>query len=390
MSLSVDPSDRKLFIVLGGLLCAVLAALILISFLGNGYGGIPSSHSNSSSGARAAYLLLRRLGYPVRRWTEPPSQLPSAATGVVLVVADPEVIHPQDLSRLREFVARGGRVVATGPMFSLAFERQQPILPAIQFAWKRYHPVRVSPLTRGVRSILLSATMSFTADDGTPFRGGGLYPIKEFRYGRGTVVWWASAVPLTNSAISRADNAELLLNSVGNKSRQVLWDEYFHTPPQGVWSATANSSFKWVLLQLGLLAVLVCFTWSRHFGAVRPLQAQDRHNSLEFIDSMAALFAKARASNTALAIVYEDFRASLQRRLGMRPGSSVQELAAAIRPLLPNRSARELQGLLERVEAAAANPRLDNRQANTILNELHRLQIQLGFKRKEDSDAAHH
>ena len=59
----------------------------------------------------------------------------------------------------------------------------------------------------------------------------------EYDYGKGHVVWWASSTPLENGSLSRAQDFDLLLNSLGPRDgHQFYWDESLHGEVRSNWS----------------------------------------------------------------------------------------------------------------------------------------------------------
>src|SRR5438445_4292975 len=90
MPAGISPSDRKLLGVGAALLLLMLTASVILAPPKEQEGSpIPSTYSTTSGGARAAYLLLTELHYPVRRWEEPPTELGSAPEDILLILADP-------------------------------------------------------------------------------------------------------------------------------------------------------------------------------------------------------------------------------------------------------------------------------------------------------------
>ena len=77
--------------------------------------GYPSSYSSDQGGAKAAFLLLQKLGYRVERWDESPEELPAHPNGDVLILAQPfQAASASELAAIRRFVSGGGRVLAIG------------------------------------------------------------------------------------------------------------------------------------------------------------------------------------------------------------------------------------------------------------------------------------
>ncbi len=76
-----------------------------------------SSYAAHPDGARAAFLLLKELGYHVDRSFEPVTAIRHAPEHTALVLANPsEAPSAQDVQALQTFVERGGLVLATGPV----------------------------------------------------------------------------------------------------------------------------------------------------------------------------------------------------------------------------------------------------------------------------------
>src|ERR1700682_1557089 len=50
---------------------------------------VPSTYSAQSAGAKAAYMLLSQLHYPVRRWEEAPTELPKKGSNTLLILSNP-------------------------------------------------------------------------------------------------------------------------------------------------------------------------------------------------------------------------------------------------------------------------------------------------------------
>ena len=145
-----------------------------------------------------------------------------------------------------------------------------------------------------------------------PFLDGDESPVTRFSYGAGEVIWWSTADPMSNSGIREKDNAQLLLNSVGDAGRgPVLWDEYFHQGGKTVVDSVLASPLRWALLQAALIGALVCLTYSRRFGPARQSVAASRLAPMEFVETLAALYQKSGAAHIAVEIVYEQFRGAL-------------------------------------------------------------------------------
>ena len=91
MPSTLDPGDRKLLIIAGMILLVLIVATVVFApppDEAEGQ-GIPTTYSTTNSGAQAAYLLLRELGYRSERWEKSPMELPVNAEGKILILAGP-------------------------------------------------------------------------------------------------------------------------------------------------------------------------------------------------------------------------------------------------------------------------------------------------------------
>ncbi|MGH9778026.1 MAG: DUF4350 domain-containing protein, partial [Candidatus Acidiferrales bacterium] len=156
MPVPLEPGDRKILIAAGALLVVLMAAAALLTPPPQQEGSFyPSSYSSDPGGAKAAYLLLKGLGYQAERWERPPTELPGDAEGTVLVLAQP--IYPAtgaDHAALKRYFANGGRVLATGLQASLFLHdlTDELRMERCEAEWTSY-PARVpSAVTRGAPS----------------------------------------------------------------------------------------------------------------------------------------------------------------------------------------------------------------------------------------------
>src|SRR5207237_244540 len=109
------------------------------------------------------------------------------------------------------------------------------------------------------------------------------YPI-----GKGEVIWWASATPLTNAGLREPGNMEFFLACVGNTDRPVLWDEYFHGYREEA-SAPIAAPVRWIGGELLLMAAAVLMTYSRRSGPIVSPPIESRASPLEFVRTLGSL-----------------------------------------------------------------------------------------------------
>jgi Domain of unknown function (DUF4350) len=382
MPLRIAPEDRKLPIGFGLLLALALVLVVFVVSTDGESGALPSSYSPGNDGTKAAYLLLGQMGYWPKRWTENPRRLADLPPHATLILADPIASDESDVDAVRQFLRKGGRVVATGVSFA-RFVPEHPMRAGRpHFRWKAYLPHEPSDLTHGIKEIVLAPRFYFDSEKTeAPFLAGDESPVTRFSYGAGEVIWWSTTEPMSNSGIREKDNAQLLLNSVGVAGRgPVLWDEYFHQGGKTVIDSVLASPLRWGLLQAALIGALVCLTYSRQFGPVRQSVARSRLAPMEYVETLAALYQKAGAAHIAVEIVYEQFRGALHRRFSVRTDADAAQVAATIVDHLPKEDAAEPATLICRIEAAVENPALRVADATLLISEMHKLTKRLKLK----------
>jgi len=378
MPLTMDPRDRKLLIGAAVVFVLLIAAAAIFGGDAGRKLQIPSSYSTASGGAKAAYLLLSGAGYKVERWEKPLNQLPSNAA--TLILAEPnEAPTREERERLQAFISAGGRVIAAG-MFAGTFLPENDSLPEFVsgMTWKKVPVVAPSEITRAAPEIVL-APESRWRDDSPAY---ALYGdedqtlVVKYPYGRGEVLWWASATPLTNAGLKEKGNLEFFLACVAASKNGILWDEYIHGYRETLALSIAHSSVKWVMLQLGLLALAVLATFSRRSGPVCQPAADVRLSPLEFVQTLGDLYEHGATASVAVDICYQRFRYWLTRRLGLAYNVSINDLETAVRERW-SLSDDHFAAILRRCESAKTDPYLQGPEALHLVQELDQYAIRL-------------
>ncbi len=326
-----------------------------------------SSYSAGPGGARAAFLTLVQLGYRVERSLEPVAAIAAEPSGTVLVFADPiEAPSEQDRRALRQFLERGGVVLAAGrlaadflapPAGAPPPSGSDPGSPAMGsdprgVEPREFRPARADALTRGVESIDVAPPGTapvLTGADYLPLFGTGRdAPVRIARVGSGRAIWAASATPLANDWIARHGNLQWLLNIAGSPAATtILWDERYHGHTRSMWSYVARTPLPWALAQIGLIALVAAAAFSRRSGPVRPMVVDPRTAPMEFIDTIGALYARVKADRASVAAARGRLRRLLADATGLPPGgpdAALARAAAARVSIDPDRLAGLLAG----------------------------------------------
>jgi Domain of unknown function (DUF4350) len=343
LPIQLNPGDRKLFLIAGGLFLLLVVGALILTKGAESTEEIPTTYSAGSGGAKAAYLLLKASSYKTERWEQPPTELPQAQEQrTTLILAEP-LGSPttEERSRLRAFVEGGGHIIATGP-FAGFFLPENGVVPdpVHGMTWKKLSALSPSSITRAAPYITLapqaywSAYGSRTRDSfAVPLYGDGdRTMVVKYNFGKGQVIWWASATPLTNAGLKESGNLEFFVACLGSDSQtRILWDEYFHGYRRSLGASIKNSPVKWIFFQFALFALAILLTYSRRSGPISMPAGEIRLSPLEFVRTLGALYKQANAAPVAVDISYHRFRYWLTRRLGMAGNAPIEELERAVR-----------------------------------------------------------
>lgn len=373
---SLDAKDRRLLLwcVGIGLVLAIVSGILMPN--SDNSNMLPSSYLSGRHGALAAYETLLRSGYQVQRWERPLSDLAdNAGPDTVVIFAEPFTREVSDIRAIRTILERGGRVLATGFWGGMILPTGASSAPeTFNFSACKLQPEGLDALAN-TGEVWMRPEASWKA--GNPahrvdYSCGGQPAVVEYRWGKGQVVWWASSTPLENGSLDRAQDLDLLLNSIGpREGHHFYWDESLHGDVRSVLSYAAGPSLWMLGLGLPLLGLLVVMSFSRRSGPVRELPAPARATPVEFLEALGSLYRRAGAAPTAVAIALERFRQRSLRLCGLRsarPGPA--ELAATIRQRFPT-TETSLEKDLTACEEAAWSEKLHPREALRLVQKLH-------------------
>jgi uncharacterized protein DUF4350 len=389
MSPKLNRKDRRLLLGAGFVFVMLVVVALVFGSGEQGRSEYPSSYSTASGGAKAAYLLLSDTGYKVQRWERPLSDLPlgtlSQAKPVTLILAEPdEAPTREERERLKTFISQGGHVIATG-MFAGTFLPENDSVPDILsgMTWKTASSLAPSHITRAAPQIVLAPRAYWQSFSGAyPLYGDGNHTlVVKYPFGRGEVLWWASATPLTNAGLKEQGNLEFFLACLGDQENEILWDEYIHGYRQTLAASIVHSPVKWLMLQLVLLAAAIVATFSRRSGPTSVPSTEVRRSPIEFVQTLGGLYESTGAASVAVDICYRRFRYWLTRRLGMASDTSAEALASAIHDRWMFTGDRavgnQFVATIKQCESASSDPLLRGPVALHLLQELDRYTAQL-------------
>jgi Domain of unknown function (DUF4350) len=381
MPAGIAAADRKLLMAGGGLVAVMALTIGLLSPPGDAFDSkIPSTYSVQSSGAAAAYRLLNALHYPVRRWENPPTELNQEAGNTLLILAEPnEPPTAKERQALDDFVKEGGHVLFTGPKIKDYFPEADVSLTYADPKLQIFDSALPSQITREAKQIWMQPHAyweTLTPAQLSLYGASDSAAVVSWQKGDGEILWWAGSTPLSNAGITRKDNLRFFLNSVAKwpvaLTYQIYWDEYFHGQRTSLWSYVGKTSLSWIVVQLGILALAVLFTFSRRSGPIYVPAEVSRLSPLEFVDTLGGLYERAGAASLAVSVSYSRLRTLLSRQLSLPSDTGDAQLATAAEQRLGWNDSG-LDTLLRRARAATLNEKFSGLEALAIVQELERL-----------------
>ena len=391
---SLDAKDKRLLLWVGiaGLVLCVVIALLLPGANSNS-NPLPSSYLSGQHGARAAYETLLRSNYPIERWERPLAELAAEASPqTVVIFADPLTREPADLKAVRTILDKGGRVLSTGFWGGFILPGEASDTPdEFTFAACKLEPEGLDPLAATGEIWMVPQATWHVGDPAfhVDYSCAGQPAVVEYNWGQGHAVWWASSTPLENGTLARANDLDLLLNSLGpREGHRFYWDESLHGEIRSTFSYAAGTAWNMLWLGLLALAILIILSFSRRSGPVRELPPIVRATPVEFLDALGSLYRNAGAASTAVAIALERFRRRALRLCGLRASPMpAAELAAVLRRRFPNTDPA-LEADLVACEEAGWSDKLTPRAALGLIQTLHGHQEKMLAASRPGSGAA--
>jgi hypothetical protein len=315
--------DRRIGLIILAVMVALIVGVSILIPANDDSDPSPTTYNSGSAGAKAAYLLMSDLGYDAARWDEPTSSLSQLdAPHTTLVFADPH--FPENAKPIQAdvaaFLARGGRVLATGRYGAYLLPGGRTANPTRIFKTVcRTTPAAASPtpdplalagqvsMPYEVRWDPAVTSIRDSAGRDNPVviaqRCGPDPVVVSYAYGAGRVVWWSDATPLTNHGLHEDPSLKLLLASLpppdSANPPQILFDESFHGGTPSLWDTTRGLPIPQLLLQCALVAVLLVLSFGRRNGPLRMPVTLPRTSPVEFAESMGRLYRSARATSAA-------------------------------------------------------------------------------------------
>lgn len=298
----------------------------------------------------------------------------------VLVLAAPvaRTLTEAEAKAVAAFARRGGVVVAIAPTGRSLPAAQPALADALGAKGSRLegratpvdHPgrdpsvavvrVHADPLLGGGERFVARVAEGERLDHGTVLaRAGGTPVISRRDLGAGRVYLLSTPTLLENHRLDLGDDL-WLVEGLAALARAAGGPVRFDEVHDHVASGTGPSSILGrpavlaATIQLGLVAAFLLLALGRRFGPVRPLSTDLRRSSLEYVDTLAALY-RQTGDDPGLAT---EVRRAVRRRLLATRGIPESLAGDALARRLANRSdltEAEARGLLARLAAPGAS-----------------------------------
>jgi hypothetical protein len=338
----------------------------------------PSIYNDRSSGSKAFYEYVGKLGYETRAWRREWSKL-GESNAKVLIAVEPSsteigtltgpfnggnnnnssnddsdtpstLLKPEDAGHLENWLRAGRTAIiltsklqdskaqgTSDPTFADAIHISVTEASGAR-AVEDFAPEQAVPVANGVISVHAISGMRIASNlrDLVPLFGDSSGPVvAAMPVGNGRLILISDGEFASNDMLGRSDNAVFMANLLAHYSRpgdRVLFDEFHHGDADlgglTLWGALGRP-LQLATVQI-LLAILVAFAVAAvRFGSPIPLIRAGERTTAEYVTSLSSLYWKAGASTTALEMIYRQFLRELTSRLGLSADVSLEQVADA-------------------------------------------------------------
>lgn len=325
----------------------LVAGFIVLALLAMGQqtvalrGGQRSNYSTYDSGPngyRALYQTLQRAGVPVGRFERALPLLDSGVkTLVISAYEDDPGANPlarADADGLERFVVGGGRLVVLDDDFAGKRDFTPGVGTSHQIAAADALALARTPLTAGVERVRapMEAAFAFAHWRGAvPLLANerGVVAVT-YRHGKGEVVAITAPALFSNARLLNDDNLSFAYDVLSGGG-QVGFDEYVHGYDRDAtfWQVLppAVHAATWIVVAIVALATIGA---NVPFAPPIPPDRDDARDSAAFVDAMAVLMRRARATGATIAVFAAD---AARRTRGRRPVAANLEALAELERL---------------------------------------------------------
>jgi hypothetical protein len=274
---------------------------------GQGTGRPGSSLATVHDGAKAAYLVLERLGHKVDRQAHPLGSYGGARLAFMLA---PEVrSDSEDAAKLKQWVENGGTLVYGAAAFDPEVAALHEVLglPDLLVMPRAKHEVGLSAAWAPAHTLSIHVVVTPKDRDQTGVAAlaseAGAPVALQVDRGRGRI-YVLDARVFSNSGLQQADNALFLAALAARHAggQPVVFDEYVHGFGNVVSVLeVAPWPLRWALGAGALSLLCYGLARGRRLGTASPPPRAPRRASFEQIETLATFFAAKKDRAPALA-----------------------------------------------------------------------------------------
>lgn len=336
----------------------------------------PSTYNDKASGYSALYELCSKAGVKASRWEAPYRQLLSNRTKGTLVIVLPwESLSRGDFEQILKWVKQGNDLIYFD---YLTYRTGNELLAQLKMYSSPHKAVKDALYTASPSSpeTANASTLRVTADVVISGGNGVVGPDQRSfltwtKYGDGRVLIGAVPEFCANKYVADPNyknNFQFMMNWLDAGAKPVWFDEKCHGYSSGsnVWFFVLRSPVGFVILQLLFVILVALISLNQRFGQPVLVSNQRKISNLEFIDGLASTYQRARAKDTAWAMIFHPLKARLCRMLGVAPDAPVEQLATAWSES-SGKSENAIRGFLDRAEIALEERALSDRELSDLI-----------------------
>lgn len=321
----------------------------------------PSTFFTDSSGARALFLVMKKLLPAVDQWRQPLTRLPlpsSENSSSTLIIGGPLMpMSYAEAEHLDRWLSHGGQLIlASADGWPLRERRasqkerqenadpQEPAEPQDDRKGSVKSPTYLSnraptvqwtkaksPIHRATGRSVPAAPLNLRLE--RHFSSTGDLNViaaaaddtalaVELPVGQGRIIAVADPMAISNGALRSADNAVWLVTLAGAWGNgRVLFNEFHHGfgekrgAARLAW-AFSQTPWGWCLWQIAAAGLLYVFAYQRRFGRISEPFLPDHSNPLDLVQARAGIFQAAAAQWLAINLIMQNLGQELSQSRG--------------------------------------------------------------------------
>jgi hypothetical protein len=276
----------------------------------------PGAENAGPRGLAAAVAWLASTGRPVAVLSRPEDRPPAGA--VLLLAAPRGALSSEDAEEVAAHAAAGGTVVwAVGPAPQPALERRLGAVrasPGGDLAARTAAALAPHPLFDGLAFRTSGGDVASDAPGAVRVAGGRDFAAAvAFPLGAGEVVLLAGPDALENQHIADLGNLSLWAR-LAARGPLALDERHLRG---GAAAPAARSALALLLLQALLAGAAFALARGRRLGAIRPPPPPRGRTARDYLESLGALYRRARAEEELSRSAWGRARRDLERRAGI-------------------------------------------------------------------------